>query len=64
LSKRLPQMKNIDLQDLALRSLIVLAGGIAAALFILRGEAQALPPLALGATIGAFAMGRFGAREE
>ena len=57
-------MKELNLQDLALRTLIVLAGGIAAALFILKGQGEALPALALGATVGTFAMARFGPSEE
>lgn len=57
-------MKELSLQDLALRTLIVLAGGIAAALFILKGQGEALPALAVGATIGTFAMARFGPEEE
>jgi len=57
-------MKESTLQDLALRTLIVLAGGIAAALFVLKGQGEALPALALGATLGTFAMARFGASEE
>ena len=57
-------MKELSVQDLALRTLIVLAGGIAAALLILKGQSEALPALALGATIGTFAMARFGASEE
>ncbi|HSP13703.1 MAG TPA: hypothetical protein VLV78_03000 [Thermoanaerobaculia bacterium] len=46
----------IDLQDLALRGLILLAGAISAVLFIMKGQAHALPALAAGATLGAFAM--------
>lgn len=57
-------MKNFDLQDLALRTLILIAGGISAALFILKGDAQALPALALGGTLGACFMARFGTTEE
>jgi len=57
-------MKELNLQDLALRTLIVLAGGIAAALFILKGQGEALPALAVGATVGTFAMARFGPSEE
>ena len=57
-------MKESSLQDLALRTLIVLAGALAAALFILKGQGQALPALAVGATIGTFAMARFGPNEE
>ena len=58
------QMTKNVLQDIALRVLIVLAGGVAAALFILRGQAEALPALAVGATLGTVAMGRFGPSEE
>lgn len=57
-------MKNLDLKDWALKALIILCGGVAAALLVQRGEAQALAPLALGATLGAAMMGRFGASEE
>jgi hypothetical protein len=57
-------MKEFSLQDLALRALIVLAGGIAAALLILKGQGEALPALAVGATLGTFAMARFGPGEE
>jgi uncharacterized membrane protein YedE/YeeE len=56
-------MKNHDLQDLALRGLICVAGAIAALLLALKGQAQALPALALGSTVGAFAVG-FGTRQE
>jgi len=55
--------KNV-LQDIALRTLVVLAGGLAAALFILKGQAEALPALAVGATLGTVAMARFGPSEE
>jgi hypothetical protein len=51
-------MKKIDLQDLALRTLIVVAGGISALLLVLRGQAAALPALAIGGTVGAFFMTR------
>jgi hypothetical protein len=57
-------MKELNLQDLALRTLIVLAGGIAAALLIIKGQAEALPALAVGAIVGTFAMTRFGPSEE
>lgn len=55
--------KNV-VQDIALRTLIVLAGVVAAALFILKGQADALPALAVGATLGTVAMARFGPSEE
>ena len=51
-------------QDFALRALIVLAGGLAAALLALKGQGQALPALAVGGTLGAFMMARFGPSEE
>ncbi len=56
--------KKLDLQDLALRVLIVLAGGISAILLALKGQAQALPALAIGATVGAAMMTRFGSTSE
>lgn len=52
-------MKNLDLQDVALRALILVAGTLAAVLLSLKGEAQALPALAIGGTLGAFCVSRF-----
>ena len=49
-------MSHFDLQDFALRFLIVVAGGVAAALLALKGQAQSLPALAVGGTLGAFLM--------
>lgn len=57
-------MKRFDLQDLALRGLLVVAGAIAAVLLVLKGQAQAVPALAVGAALGAVAMGRASASEE
>jgi hypothetical protein len=57
-------MKNFDFRDFALRALIVLAGGIAAALFILKGQTSALPALAAGATLGVCAMTHYGPSAE
>ena len=54
---------NMNFQDIALRSLIILAGAISAVLLMLKGQAQAAPALAIGATLGVFAM-RVGATEE
>ena len=51
-------------QDFALRALIVFAGGIAAVVLALKGQGQALPALAVGGTLGAFMMARFGPSEE
>ena len=50
--------------DVALRLLIVAAGSVAALLMALKGQGQALPALALGATLGVCMMGRFGPSEE
>jgi hypothetical protein len=49
-------MNDFDLQGLALRVLIVLCGVIAAVLLVLKGQAQSLPALALGATLGVLLM--------
>ena len=57
-------MKKVDLQDFALRTLIVVAGAVAAALFILKGQGAALPALAVGGTLGACAMARYGSSAE
>jgi hypothetical protein len=50
-------------QDLALRVLILMAGVLSAVLLALKGQAQAIPALAIGATLGVFAM-RAGVTEE
>jgi uncharacterized membrane protein len=50
--------------DFALRTLIMFAGCIAALLLALKGQGQALPALAVGGTLGAFMMARFGPSEE
>jgi hypothetical protein len=57
-------MNKFDVQDLALRVLFVVAGGIAALLLALKGQAQALPALAVGGTLGALLARRFGTTEE
>jgi hypothetical protein len=44
--------------------LILVAGGLAALLLALKGQGQALPALAVGGTVGAFVMARFGASEQ
>lgn len=56
-------MHNFDLRDYALRALILLAGSVAAVLLALKGQAEALPALAVGGTLGAFVM-RSGTTEE
>ena len=50
----------LDLQDIALRTLILVAGGLAALVLALKGQGQALPALAVGGTLGAFVMARCG----
>jgi hypothetical protein len=50
--------------DFALRTLIVLAGGLAALVLSLKGQGQALPALAVGGTLGAYMMARFGPSQE
>jgi hypothetical protein len=57
-------VKNLDFQDWALRALIVACGAVAAALLVMRGQAQAIAPLALGAMLGAAMMSRVGPSEE
>jgi hypothetical protein len=57
-------MNRLTLQDFALRGLLVVAGGLSAVLLVLKGQAQAVPALAIGAMLGAVAMTRFGANQE
>ncbi len=47
-----------DLQDIALRLLFVLAGAVAAVVLALKGYGAALPGLAIGGMLGAFAVSR------
>jgi hypothetical protein len=56
-------MHKHDLRDYALRALILAAGSVAALLLVLKGQAQALPALAVGGTLGAFVMS-YGTSEE
>ena len=53
-----------DLRDVALRTLIFIAGTLAAVLLALKGQGQALPALAIGGTLGACVMARFGPTEH
>ncbi len=46
----------LNVQDLALRTLIIMAGALSAVLLVMKGQAEAVPALALGATLGMFAM--------
>jgi hypothetical protein len=57
-------MNKFDVRDLSLRVLIVAAGSIAGLLLALKGQARALPALAIGGTLGAVVMRRYGATEE
>jgi len=43
-----------DLRDFALRTLILIAGGVAAILLAREGYAPALPAVAVGGALGAF----------
>ncbi len=52
-----------NLQDVALCALILIAGGVAALLLVLKGQGQALPALAVGGTLGACVV-RFGPGER
>jgi len=54
----------LDLQDLTLKALILVAGTLAAVLLAMKGQAQAVPALAIGSTLGAFLAGRSGTSEE
>jgi hypothetical protein len=57
----------LDLTDFAIRLLFLLAGVIAAIVLAMKGYGVALPALAIGGTLGAFAVSRFEAaagREE
>lgn len=49
----------LDLTDLAIRLLFVLAGLVAAVILAMKGYGVALPALAIGGTIGAYAASRF-----
>ena len=54
----------LDVQDLTLKALILVAGTLAAVLLAIKGHGQALPALALGGTLGAFVAGSFGTSQE
>jgi hypothetical protein len=45
---------NYDHKDFALRTLIVIAGLLAAVLLAMKGYGQALPAVAVGGALGAF----------
>jgi hypothetical protein len=48
--------QRFDWQDIALRTLILVAGAVSAGLLVLKGNAGALPALAAGATLGVVLM--------
>ncbi len=50
----------VSVQDVVLRTLILVAGALAAIIFVLKGQGHALPALAVGGTLGACMMARFG----
>jgi hypothetical protein len=53
-----------DIRDFALRTLILIAGGIAAVLLARTGQGQALPAVAVGGALGAFFAARVQPSEE
>jgi len=53
-----------DYRDFALRALFLTAGGVAALLLAMKGYGAALPAVALGGALGAFAATRFKPSEE
>ena len=53
-----------DLLDITLRTLILLAGGVAAILLAREGYGQALPAVAVGGALGAFFAARVQPSEE
>ena len=57
-------MDRSTLQDIALRGLVVVAGVLSAVLLVLKGQAQAVPALAIGALLGTAAMSRFDASQD
>jgi hypothetical protein len=56
--------RKFDIRDVPLRVLLVAAGVVAAVLFVREGQAQVLPALAVGATIGVLCMTGVQTREE
>jgi len=53
-----------DRLDIALRTLILIAGGVAALLLAREGYGQALPAVAVGGALGAFFVARVQPSEE
>lgn len=57
-------MKSTDWRDYGIRGILIIAGAVAAVLFVQHGQADALPPLALGGLLGAGVMHKLGTSEE
>ena len=53
----------VSWKDVSLRALVVISGGVAAVLFVMQGEAHALPALAVGSVFGVCLVG-FSERQE
>jgi hypothetical protein len=53
----------MNLQDWLIRGVFIAAGVVAATLFTLHGQAEALPPLALGGLVGACMVTGFQGRD-
>lgn len=51
-------------QDMAIRAVIIAGGAVAAVLFVMQGDAEALAPLAFGGALAAILVRGFASREE
>ncbi|MHB0969893.1 MAG: hypothetical protein ACYC7A_01510 [Thermoanaerobaculia bacterium] len=54
----------LEWQDVAIRGVMVVGGGIAAVLFVMQGNADALAPLAFGGALAAILVRGFASPEE
>ena len=54
----------LDRKDLAIRTLILVAGGLSALLLAMQGHGVALPAVAVGGALGAFFAARVQTTEE
>lgn len=59
-----PHIMKLEPQDYALRVLIIVAGAVSAILLTLKGHGEAVPALAVGATLGAAMMSSFDATDR
>jgi hypothetical protein len=57
-------MKQVDWRDNAIRTLLLASGALAAVLMTLKGNAPAVPALAIGAVLGTFFVTGFESSEE